>query len=360
MKWRHHSVNSNQNLFTVNKIVKNIFFSIGLIALGASLSYFTYDGMSDENFEIVFKDNYNIYALPIPEDLRFANEEVPLEDPEIMERLDREMLVNTYWQSQTMLFNKRIHRYFPVIEPILEKHGIPEDFKYLAVIESGLTNVVSPAGATGFWQIMEGTGKDYGLEINKEVDERYHLEKSTEVACKYLKHAYDELGSWTLAAASYNMGITGVKKQLERQGGNSYYDLTLNSETGRYLFRIMALKQILGNPEKYGFHFRAKDLYKPIPTYTVKVDTSVENFGSFANELGINYRILKYHNPWLRYDYLPNSSGKLYEIEIPEEGHFKLSPQQAASDKIKPDTVVKSISDSTTATDTTLVPDSAD
>ncbi len=331
----------------MKRIVKNILLSAGLLSLGGLLSYFTYDGMSDENFQVIFNDDYNIYALNLPQELDFAGEEVPMADPEIQERFDRELLVNTYWQSQTLLFLKRANRYFPVIEPILKKNGVPDDFKYLALIESGLTNVVSPAGATGFWQIMEGTGKQYGLEINKEVDERYHLEKSTEVACKYLREAYAEFGSWTLAAASYNMGIKGVENQLERQTGASYYDLTLNSETGRYLFRIMAIKKIVEDPQKFGFHLRKKDLYQPIPTYTIQVKDRVENFGEFAAKMGINYRILKYHNPWLRYDYLPNPDGKSYEIQIPKKGYYQLSPSSKSAAQPDVEGQIPSLSDST-------------
>src|SRR5690606_18501972 len=222
--------------------------------------------------------------LPLPEDLTLAGEEVPFNDPDIYERFDRELHVNTYWQSQTILFFKRVHRYFPIIEPILKEHGIPEDFKYLALIESGLTNVVSPAGATGFWQILESTGKSYGLEINKEIDERYDIEKSTIAAAKYLKEAYEEFGSWTLAAASYNMGIYGVQKQLKRQHATDYYGLTLNAETSRYVFRIIALKEIIENPVKYGFHFREKDLYQTIPTTNIYVDTAIADLGHFANK----------------------------------------------------------------------------
>lgn len=320
-------------------------FIIVLMGSLSFLTYYTYDGMSDDNFRMVFNEKYGIYALSVPEQITFAGEEVPVSDPEIYERYDRELLVNTYWQSQTMLFFKRSNRYFSIIEPILKEYGVPEDFKYLALVESGLTNVVSPVGATGFWQIMEGTGKEYGLEVSKEVDERYHLEKSTEAACKYLIEAKKELGSWTLAAASYNMGINGVKKQLERQEAGSYYGLTLNSETARYVFRILAAKEIMSNPPKYGFHFREKDLYDPIPTRTVVVDTAVSSFGKFARKEGINYRILKYHNPWLRYDYLPNKSGKKYEIKIPLEGHFELT--SFAIDTVQDSTETIELLDST-------------
>ena len=328
---------------------------IVLLSGASFLTYYTYDGMTDDNFRMVFNEKYGIYALSLPEDITFAGEEIPFEDPEIYERFDREMLVNTYWQSQTMLFYKRSNRYFEIIEPILKKNGIPDDFKYLSLIESGLSNVVSPAGATGFWQIMEATGKGYGLEINKEVDERYDVVKSTEAACKYLKEAKKELGSWTLAAASYNMGISGIKKQLDRQEASGYYGLTLNSETARYVFRILAAKEIMSNPDKYGFHFRDKDLYQPIPTYTVKVDSSVTNFGKFAHKMGINYRILKFHNPWLRYDYLPNKTGKTYEIQIPKKGHYSLVDSDPMDEAIILDSAsAPAISDTSTAVSDSL------
>ena len=302
------------------------------------LTYYTHDGVSDDGFQTAFNDRYGIYALNLPENVVFANEPVPVKDPEIAERLDRELLVNTYWQSQTLLFFKRSNRAFEIIEPILKENGIPEDFKYLAVIESGLTNVVSPAGATGYWQLLKGTGREYGLEINDDIDERYHLEKATEAACKYLQESYNQFNSWTLAAASYNMGRDGLSRQLERQKGESYYDLILNSETGRYLFRIMAVKQILENPEKHGFHFRSKDLYENIPVREVVVDSSVADLGTWAKSAGINYRILKYHNPWLRTEKLPNASEKEYVIKIPQEGYYELSPEIIQSAKTPNDT----------------------
>lgn len=267
-------------------------------------------------------NSYNVYALDLPEHIDFAGEPVPLEDPDVYERLDRELLVNTYWQSNGLLLIKRAHKYFPIIEPILKKNGVPDDFKYLAMIESGLQNVVSPARATGFWQIMSGTGKDYGMEINDNVDERYHLEKSTEVAAKYIKNAKERLGSWTLAAAAYNAGLAGVNKQLERQKVTGYYDLLLGEETGRYVFRILALKEIMSDPKKFGFNFEEKHLYENIPVRKVVVDTPVTDFPDFAKKFGINYKILKIHNPWLRDAYLNNASRKKYEIAIPKEGHY--------------------------------------
>ncbi len=242
-----------------------------------------------------------------------------------MERVDREFLVNTYWQSNALLLMKRAHKYFPVIEPILSKNGIPDDFKYLAVAESGLQNVVSHAGATGFWQIMKATGREYGLEINDNVDERYHLEKSTEVACRYLRKYKEKYGNWTLAAAAYNAGPGSINKYMGIQKANDYYDLLLGEETGRYVFRILAIKEILSNPEKYGFDIENDDLYNAVPTFDVVVDEPVQNFADFAQHYEINYKILKRHNAWLREPHLNNSSGKTYTLEIPNKGYYKVS-----------------------------------
>lgn len=309
-------------LFKMMKTIKNILACLGLLSLSGLLIFAVQDAPSDENLEKKIINDYNVYALNVPENLDFAGESLPLEDPDILERMDRELLVNTYWQSNALLMFKRANKYFPVIEPILEKHGIPNDFKYLAVIESGLTNAVSPAGARGVWQIMKATGRENGLEINANVDERYNLEKATEVACKYLLEAKERFGSWTLAAASYNAGKAGVARRLKEQNVTGYYDLLLGEETGRYMFRIVALKEILNHPDKYGFNFRHKDLYKPIPTYKVAVDTAVTDFVKFSEKFGINYKILKLHNPWLREPHLNNASRKEYFIEIPEEGYY--------------------------------------
>lgn len=306
------------------KIIQKALAFVGLLSLCALFIYALQDAPTDENFETKLINDYNVYALQVPDDLNFAGEAMPLENPDILERMDRELLVNTYWQSNGLLMFKRAKKYFPIIEPILAKNGIPDDFKYLAVIESGLTNAVSPAGARGVWQIMPVTGRENGLEVNKNVDERYNLEKATEVACKYLLEAKAKLGSWTLAAASYNAGKAGVSRRLKEQGVSTYYDLLLGEETGRYLFRIVALKEILSNPKKYGFNFRDKDLYTNIPTYKVEVDTAVADFTQFAQRFGINYKLLKLHNPWLREPHLNNKSRKLYLVEIPKEGFYSL------------------------------------
>ena len=317
------------------KSIKNIITIIGAVTVAGvgvqAISSFTQIPVPKEQVrkqkdpEKAVKD-YNVYALAIPENLNFAGEKVPTENPDIKERMDRELLVNTYWQSNGLLLIKRAEKYFPIIEPILKKHGIPDDFKYLAVAESGLTQIVSPAGATGFWQIMKSTANEHGLEVNENVDERYHIQKSTEAACKYLLESKAKFGSWTLAAAAYNAGNYGITRQQDRQYVHDYYDLLLNSETGRYVFRILALKTVLSDPGNYGFNFTEDDLYQTIKVKEVKVDTAVTDFGKFAKEFGINYKILKIHNPWLREAHLNNKSRKAYQIEIPKKGTYTYKP----------------------------------
>ncbi len=312
------------------KNIKTILMSIGILFLSSTLINAVQADLSSTLPETVPEINkavkdYNVYAVELPSEMNFAGEKVPLEEPDIRERMDRELLVNTYWQSNGFLLIKRAKKYFPIIEPILKKNGIPDDFKYLAVIESGLQNVVSPARATGFWQILKGTGKEYGLEINDNVDERYHIEKSTEAACAYLKDAKKRFGNWTSAAAGYNAGMYGIKKRLDKQQVNSYYDLLLGQETGRYVFRILALKEIISNPVKYGFNIEEKDFYTAVPTYEVEVDIAVSNFADFAKKYNINYKILKLHNPWLREAHLNNKSRKKYQIKIPKKGYYSVS-----------------------------------
>ena len=265
-----------------------------------------------------------VEALDIPNVMSFAGEKVPLQDTDVRERLDREIHVNTYWHSNMLLMIKKANRFFSEIEPLLKKYNLPDDFKYLAVAESGLDNVTSHAGASGFWQFMKATGKEYGLEINSYVDERYNLELATKVAAQYLINSKELFGSWTNAAAAYNAGNAGITKQMKRQDATDYYSLLLNSETGRYVFRILAFKEILSNPEKYGFYVDQQDLYQAIPTKTIIIDTPVEDFAKFAKQQGINYKILKIHNPWLRDTYLKNASGKAYSIKIPIAGYYVL------------------------------------
>ncbi len=306
----------------ITKSIIAIFVLITAVGFLASAKRYSTDGTKSVATDTTFVKNYKVYALTLPESLSFAGEVVPLQLPDVKERIDREFLVNTYWQSNGFLMFKRANKYFPIIEKILKEEGVPDDFKYLAVIESGLTNIVSPAGASGIWQIMKVTGKEYGLEINSNVDERYHLEKSTRVACKYLKEAKVRLGSWTLAAAAYNGGMSGMERKLEKQQVAGYYDLLLTSETSRYVPRIVAVKYILQQPDKFGFSFKTSDLYQYVPTTSVKVDTVISDIATFSKKLGINYKILKIHNPWLREGHLNNKTRRLYEIKVPKKGYY--------------------------------------
>lgn len=293
-----------------------IFIVIGITSKGNN---------SEESFtETMFPQGYKIVQPHIPENLSFAGETVPMDNYEVYERIDREFISNTYFHSATLLSLKRAKRFFPIIEPILRKNNIPEDFKYLPIVESTLSNAISPAGAVGVWQIMESSGKEYGLEINSEVDERYHLEKSTEVAVKYLKDAYAKFGSWTIAAAAYNMGQNGMRKQLDRQKANNYYNLVLSDETSRYIARIVVIKEIIKNPSVYGYSLQDEELYSPLETKDITVNYSIDNLASFAAEQGINYKILKMYNPWLRDNRLTNLKGKNYIIKLPVEGSIKI------------------------------------
>lgn len=260
----------------------------------------------------------------IPSEVYLFGEKVPLENFEVYERLDRELVVNTYWHSSTILALKRAARWFPIIEPILKQNDVPVDFKYIAVAESNLENVVSPAGATGFWQFIKSAATEYGLEVNDEVDERYHVEKSTEAACKFLKDAYLRFGSWTMAAAAYNAGMNGISKWSSIQKTNNYYNLTLGIETSRYIARVAAIKIIMENPKKYGYYLNENDFYKPLKFTEVTLDSSVTDFADYAASLGINYKTLKLFNPWLRDSSLKNKNRKEYSIKIPEQGSIVL------------------------------------
>ena len=298
----------------MQKIVR--FLSIIFITL-FSITFFNAVYISDVPSEKNTADSYTIKALKIPDELTFAGEKVPTELYDIKERMDRELLVNTYWQSNGLLLIKRAHKYFPIIEPMLKKYGIPDDFKYLAVAESGLENNSSSAGAAGFWHFLKSSAKEYGLEVNQNVDERYNLEKATKVAADYLKKSKKRFGTWTLAAAAYNAGNARIARNLKKQQVTDYYDLLLNSETSRYVLRIVALKEVLSYPKKYGFEFEKEDLYTSPATRIVKVDTVITNIASFAKGFNTNYKELKLHNAWLRENKLNNKSRKLYKITIP-------------------------------------------
>jgi len=296
---------------------------INIIAV-VIVSILFYNAVSPDKVDVIndndqtnTHENYKIKALELPKYINLAEERVPLEIPDVKERMDRELLVNTYWQSNGLLLMKRANKYFPIIEPLLKKYGLPDDFKFLALAESGFTDETSTAGAAGMWHFMKKTCREFGLEINNNVDERYHIEKSTKVAAEYLIKSRERFGSWTLAAAAYNAGNYGVAKRLETQQVSNYYDALLPDETERYVFRILALKEIINNPKKYGFLLEEKDLYTLPKTYTVKVDTAISNITSFAKGYGLTYKEFKIHNPWLRENKLNNKSRKLYEIKIP-------------------------------------------
>ena len=265
------------------------------------------------------ESNYQIYPVSIPKKISFAGEEIILDEDDLIERMDKEFLVNTYWQSNTILLIKKSNKYFPQIEKILIEEGVPTDFKYLALIESGLDNVTSPRGAKGFWQIMKTTGKEYGLEINSNVDERYNLNLSTRLACKYLKKAKDKFGTWTLAAAAYNRGINGVQNEITKQNQTRYGNILFGEETKRYVFRIIALKNIVESPESFGFFIKEEQMYKPTKYEELKVDIPIYNISDFSKKLGLSYKNFKIHNPWLLENHLNNKSKKVYTILIPKE-----------------------------------------
>lgn len=291
-----------------------------MLVLGVGLATTGYTGTDDEPEKPSGKDSYAVYGVDIPAKVSFAGEPVPLDLFDVREALDRELLSNTYFHSQTIRLLKMANRYFPQIEPILRKNLVPDDFKYLVLAESGFGQVVSPADAVGFWQLLKGTAQDYGLEVNDQVDERYHVAKSTEVACQYLIESYRNYGNWTMAAASYNAGRRGVDRQIDRQKKENYYDLLLTEETARYLYRVVSFKLIFEDPEAYGFTLTDKDLYPEIPVLSVKVDSTVNDFADFAGTFGTNYKVLKYLNPWLRDTRLYNPGHKTYEILVPERG----------------------------------------
>lgn len=300
------------------KIVKSL--GVGFL-LGAAFFAGLAFNAKDHDTPVEVNDDgrlqYKWYAPQVPKSMAFAGEKVPLDRWEIKERLDRELIINYYAHGSTLYILKLSTRVFPTIEKILKQNGVPDDFKYLCVAESSLQNPTSPAGAVGYWQFMNATGKQYGLQINDEIDERYHLEKATIAACKYLNAAYAKFGNWTAAAASYNCGSGGFSSQSSFQMSNSYYDLLLPEETNRYVFRILALKQIISNATKYGFMLTDEDIYKPISTTTDTIRTSIENLAKYATDKGTNYKMLKILNPWMRDRKLTVKPTDTFLVQLP-------------------------------------------
>lgn len=303
--------------------LRNFIYIVILLAIVATIGLvfiYTFRSGPAEHHHRITEKAYSVEPVKMPEELFFAGEKVPLDKYFVVERLERELTVNTYWHSSTILLMKRAARWFPIITPILLDHGIPEDFKYLALIESNFTLDVSPSGASGYWQILKGTASDLGLEISRDVDERYHVKKATAAAARYMLDAYHDLGSWALVAAAYNAGKRRVKESMEEQKTDNYYDLFLNEETSRYVFRILAMKQIFENPRDYDFFLSEYDLYEPYRYREVLVEDDISDLPRFAREQGTTYRSLKEFNPWLRNNKLKIPRGKKYLIAIPEGG----------------------------------------
>ncbi len=301
----------------MNKTVRTVISLAAVVIVSSTFIFSTSLGKQIANGEDNAYGNEQVFNLP--KNAEFAGERVPLHITDVKERFDREMIVNTNLHGSTIITIKRAERFFPIIEPILKKNGVPDDFKYLCVIESALANAVSPAGASGFWQFMKGTAKDYGMLVDETIDERYDLIKATEAACQYFKDAKRRFGNWTMVAAAYNRGMAGMQRAMDSQYVDNYYDLFLNQETSRYVFRILALKEIMSNPIKYGFEVPVNERYHIVPTKKVSVDYDIDDLALFAKEQGINYKLLKLHNPWLVNTNL-KVKGKTYDIEIPTKG----------------------------------------
>jgi len=261
-----------------------------------------------------------VRSINLDRDFDFCGEILPMDNWDVKQRLDAELLRNVYFHSQTIIALKRANALFPIIEPILKEEGVPDDLKYLAVAESTLSNAISPAGAKGIWQFMKSAADDYKLEVNTEVDERYHLEKATHAACKYLRNQKSQLGTWTAAAAAYNGGPGRIRDEMAKQRAKSFYDLNLSAdETMRYPFRIVAIKEVMKNPEAYEYAIEKEHLYPPLTDYkTVDVKGAIPSLGDFAVQNGTTYRMLKLYNPWLIDSKLTNKEGKTYQIRIPK------------------------------------------
>jgi len=293
-------------------------FSLGIIFTLFLLLIMNFSYSDSGLLSVEFPQDYKISSPLIPNELTFAGERIPIEDDDVKEIFEREFIVNTYFHSSTLFSLKRAPRWFPVIQPILAKYNIPDDFKYIVMVESNFTNVVSPKNAVGFWQLLKSSAESFGLEVNDEVDERYHVEKSTEAACKYLLDAYNRFGSWTFAAASYNMGIGGINRQLDKQRETKFFNLLLNEETTRYIGRIVSMKYIYQNPSNYGYKISPDDVYKPIGFKTVVIADSIMSWTNFAKANETNYKTLKKLNPWLRDNKLTNKKKYIYQIKLPD------------------------------------------
>lgn len=306
--------------------------SVALCA-GATLPFlFGHSTIDPEQQSVKSEVPYCVTSPSVPDKITFAGQEIDLTRYDHRERMDREQMSFTYMHSTTMLLIKRANRYFPIIEPILKANGIPDDFKYLMVIESNLNNIArSPAGAAGLWQFMPATGREFGLEVNENVDERYHIEKATVAACKYFKQAYAKYGDWMAVSAAYNAGQGRISSQLDQQLASHAMDLWLVEETSRYMFRLLAVKEIFKNPQRYGFLLKKEHLYPPIPYKEITVTTPIANLSDFAKQQGITYAQLRDANPWLREQTLKNRTGKTYVLQIPTQEGMYYDPKKTVA-----------------------------
>jgi len=287
-------------------------FTIGYIILRTWILSPTENDLSYSN------NNFSYLGLNIPSHLEFCGEKIPANNYAIANNLEKEFFSDTYWQKNAGKLFSKAQKWFPYIEPILKKEGVPEDFKYVAMIESHLSNIVSPAGAAGFWQIVPSSAGKYGLEVNEFVDERYHVEKSTLAACKLFKEAYSVFKNWTLAAAAYNRGIGGIQAALKKQNAESYYQLLLNNETGSFVYRILAYKTLFSSPTHFGIKKKKMRYLTPIPYKVYKVDTALTDLQFLATHAKCSKAMIKLFNPWILGDHLPNPDHKVYHIRVPK------------------------------------------
>ena len=296
---------------------------LSTVAIAMQIFVFaTHRRSEDEKYAEMLKEHFHNFAAPVPQSVEFCGQKVPLNNTFVTEALDRELSYLTYQHATTFLILKRAFRYFPLIEPVLKQNNVPDDLKYLAVAESSLNNAVSPAKAEGFWQFMPTTAKEYGLIVNAEYDERYNIEKSAAAACRYLKGSYSRLKDWPLACAAYNCGEGGIKARMNEQKVNNYWDLALNTETARYVYRIIAYKIIMQDPQAYGFYIRKADCHQPLEYDTVTIDSTINDFYSFAKQIGTEYKYFRMANPELQAKKLTNKEKKKYQFKVPSSRSY--------------------------------------
>ncbi|CAN5215824.1 lytic transglycosylase domain-containing protein [soil metagenome] len=314
-------------LQTLNRFLKRwhrYLLTIPLFFIFIIISFLLYSSLhrptSDKDYKDLFYSDYKLNGVTIPKNLNYCWEKVPVDNPKIKKALENEFYRNAFDQPSTLILHKKAARWFPLIESILKKNGVPDDFKYVAILESGLTNSTSQSGSGGFWGLMPSVARDYGLQVDEQVDERFNIEKSTEVACQIVKDGYKFFGNWTLATAAYDVGNGALSKQMEIQNTKNYYEMDLNNETAMYIYRLLAFKEIISRPEAYGYNIPKRSLFSPIPTFAVKIDSSITDLSGFAYLNGSNYIVLKTMNPWLLKSDLKNPEHKKYTILFPKKG----------------------------------------